>query len=121
MSTEEPSFDCASASKITVIESPDLEMLGVTEEGVILYDGLEGAFLGIASRFGWSAPVAVYDYHKCIEIFQADGCSELEAVEHFEYNVIGGWIGKQTPIFLSGVTLPALQAHHELQHRQEEE
>jgi hypothetical protein len=97
---------------IEVIETPDLSCLGVAESGVILYDGLEDAFLGIASRFGWSAGVAVYDYHKCIEVFMRDGLTEQEAVEHFEFNVIGGWVGDQTPIFLSGTTLAALHEHH---------
>lgn len=29
-----------------------------------------------------------------------DGCTLEEAVEHFEYNIIGGWVGEKTPVFV---------------------
>jgi hypothetical protein len=44
-------------------------------------------------------PVAVYDYAKCIDIL-AESMDYEEALEYFEYNVIGAYVGEQTPIFL---------------------
>jgi len=73
-------------------------------ESVILADGLEDAFVGVARRFGWTQPVAVYDYRKCIEIFEErDDMSQEQAVEFFEFNVIGAWVGDQTPIFVDSM------------------
>ena len=45
-------------------------------------------------------PVAVYDIGKVIAAFVAEGMTEEEAQEHFEFNVIGGWGGDGTPLFV---------------------
>jgi hypothetical protein len=65
---------------------------------VLLADGLEGAFLGVAQRF--NSYFAVYDADRCIEIFMESGSSYEEAVEHFEFNVVGAWVGEATPAFI---------------------
>ena len=67
-------------------------------EGMILYDGLEDAFIGVAYRFH-DSPVAVDQYSKVMEVLGKDMSAE-DAIEHFEFNVIGGWVGDRTPIFL---------------------
>ena len=68
-------------------------------EGVVLCDGMEYAFLGLANQFS-KPPIAVYDRERCIELLARDMTYE-EAVEYFEYNVIGAWVGEQTPMFLT--------------------
>lgn len=68
-------------------------------EEAVLYDGLEDAFIGMSLRFG-QEPIACYDFDKVIEILMKDGISEEEAVEHFDFNIIGGWVGDQTPCFM---------------------
>lgn len=68
-------------------------------EETILYDGLEDAFIGVSFRFG-QEPIACYDYDKVIEGLTKDGMSEEEAVEYFDYNIIGGWVGDYTPCFI---------------------
>ena len=45
-------------------------------------------------------PVAVYDIGKVIAAFVAEGMTEEEAQEYFEFNVIGGWGGDGTPLFV---------------------
>jgi len=70
-------------------------------EDVILYEGLEKAFIGMSFRFG-QEPIACYDFDKIIEILIEDGMSEEGAVEYFDYNIIGGWVGDYTPCFLKG-------------------
>ena len=61
-------------------------------------DRFEPAIIGIAHRFGMQ-PIVAYDYRKVIEIFAEDMEYE-EAVEYFDFNVIGAWVGEGTPIFI---------------------
>jgi hypothetical protein len=56
------------------------------------------AFVGVCCQHG-RPPIALYDRQKVLDIFVADGCSEEEAIEHFECNVIGAWVGEFTPAF----------------------
>jgi len=66
-------------------------------------DGFEDAFVGICRRFSLQ-PLAAYSYEKCIEILMdRDGISYEEAVEHFDFNVIGAWLGEGTPVFIYGL------------------
>ena len=67
-------------------------------EGMVFYDNLEDAFLGISYRCG-EEPVAVYDMDKVLEILEKDMSPE-DAREHFNFNILGQWVGDQTPIFL---------------------
>lgn len=75
-----------------------------TQGEAILYPNLEEALVGVCRRFN-QPPVALYDYHKCIEILMRDQTdveeeqAYLAAVEWFEFNVIGTWAGEYTPAF----------------------
>jgi hypothetical protein len=89
------------------------EMAGA---GIILFDGLEPAFVGVAERFepvmvrapdGKQVPMggqhqffAVYSYAKMIEVHQADGMSRDEAIEFLEFNTLGAYVGEQTPAII---------------------
>jgi hypothetical protein len=67
---------------------------------IMLADGLEDAFIGVATQFNTS--FAVYDRAKCIEILMTrDGMAEDEAEECFEFNTQGAYVGKCTPAFLT--------------------
>ncbi len=63
-------------------------------------DGLDKAFMGVASRFGMD-DVFAYDKDECIKAttMWRDGMSYEEAFEFFNYNVIGAWVGEKTPLF----------------------
>jgi len=67
---------------------------------MLLAVGFEEAFIGEALRYGFNEPVAAYDYDKCLEILTQDGMTHEEAVEFFEYNTLGAWVGEQTPVFV---------------------
>ena len=55
--------------------------------------------VGFGYQFNY--PVAVYDKEKCLEILtERDGMSWEEAVEYFDFNVAGAWVGESTPVFL---------------------
>ena len=64
---------------------------------ILLADGFDEAFVGIAVQF--NTPMAVYDKDKCIGILMED-MSEDEAYEYFEFNVIGAYVGENTPAFI---------------------
>lgn len=72
------------------------ELIG-DDETILLADGFESAFLGVAYQF--NTPFAVYDRDKCIEILMKDMTNE-EAEEYFQYNVQGAYVGENTPAFL---------------------
>jgi len=66
----------------------------------LLADGFDDALLGFGRQN--YRDVAVYNVDRCIEILQSrDGMSEEDAVEFFEFNVVGSWVGPNTPIFMS--------------------
>lgn len=82
------------------------------QDSALLADGFEEAFIGFGTHFNHA--VAIYDYDKCILIlmkgFREDAKFELkdveqrdlylEAVEYMDFNVTGGWVGPNTPVFL---------------------
>ena len=64
--------------------------------------GFEKALLGYAwlKQLG-DATVAVYDRNKCIDILiERDGMSYEEAVEFFDFNVEGAFVGEHTPVYV---------------------
>lgn len=85
--------------------SPAMDDSVDRREPLWLADGLEDAFLGLMMHFNTLYPVACYDYDKVLQIFMEDGCTEEEALEHFEYNVIGAYIGERTPCYLRRMTI----------------
>ncbi len=69
-------------------------------EELLLADGFEAALIGTGERCG-QPTIAVYDREKCIEVLEKrDGMTQEEANEFFEFNVVGAWVGEQTPIFV---------------------
>ena len=73
----------------------------ISEENpeALLAAGFDAAIIGIARRFSLP-PLVAYDYDKCIDILMKDGMTEEDAVEYFEFNVLGAWMGEGTPIFI---------------------
>ena len=68
-------------------------------DGALLADGFEDALVGFGYQFNY--PVAVYNRDKCIEILMSrDGMDDEEAIEYFNFNVSGAWVGESTPVFL---------------------
>ena len=70
-------------------------------EGCLVLDpeSFDVAIVGVVNRFG-QEPLACYDYDKILEIL----CEDMDyesAVEHFEFNIIGSWVGDRTPCFLT--------------------
>jgi hypothetical protein len=71
------------------------------EQDYISYDGFDAAIIGTVERIGLN--VLCYDLNKVLEILVAQHGMDIdEAYEYYEYNMIGGWLGDNTPVFLSG-------------------
>lgn len=87
-------------SKKSSRTSEVLERLREENPEALLADGFEDAFVGICRRFG-QPPLAAYDRARCLEILvERDGMDEEGADEFFDYNVIGAWVGENTPVYL---------------------
>lgn len=65
------------------------------DEQILIADGFDDAVIGIEIP----SMRLIYSVQKCIEILMEDDMDELDAVEHFYYNVSGAYVGEQTPIW----------------------
>ena len=76
----------------------DLEQI---DASILMADGMDDALVGVMVRAGQDNPVACYDIEKVIDILMArDGMTEAEAVEFFDFNILGSWVGDYTPCFI---------------------
>jgi len=75
----------------------DLAIEQVDGEELIFADGYDDAIIGVTYRDGVN--VVVYDRTKVLQILEKD-MSPDDALEFFEFNIAGAYVGPQTPIFL---------------------
>ena len=75
------------------------EELSAYHDDLLFADGFDDAILGVAERIGMEAVVA-YSTPKIIEILSRE-MTEDEAVEYFEFNILGAYVGERTPVFVS--------------------
>tara|TARA_R110001599_G_scaffold100114_2_gene256428 strand:+ start:7 stop:288 length:282 start_codon:yes stop_codon:yes gene_type:complete len=84
---------------IKEITDDELTYLGCSPEEY------EDAIIGVAHRFG-AEPIVAYDYDKVLESlaerFKEAGSEDphMDALEFFNHNIIGSWVGDKTPIFI---------------------
>ena len=57
------------------------------------------SIVGTIEGAGINTAIA-YDYEKVINANIEQGMTEDEAVEYFEFNQIGAYVGKHTPVFI---------------------
>jgi hypothetical protein len=63
---------------------------------VIIVDGYDEAIIGQTTK-----DVVVYNVATIIEILmERDGMTEDEALEYFDFNIDGSYMGEHTPIFI---------------------
>jgi hypothetical protein len=74
-----------------IIETyPDYEFL--------IADGFDHCIIGY--DYGMGEPIRlIYSVKKILETLVEEGMDEMDAIEHFEYNMRGGYVGEQTPIW----------------------
>jgi hypothetical protein len=79
-----------SSSKIDLIKElyPDDEFL--------IADGFDDAIIGVDDN----NLKIVYDIDEVINILIIDGMDVDEAIEFYEYNIVGSYVGEKTPVFM---------------------
>lgn len=84
-----------------MIVSSAEELFSVLDEseGVIKFNGLDAAIVGVGEVHGQGLRL-VYSAESIIRIFMEEGMTEEDAIEHFEFNVAGLYAGEQTPLIL---------------------
>ena len=70
----------------------------LSDEGAMLAHGFDAAVIGIT--FGANM-IAVYSVQACLDILmEEDEMSFTDALEYFEFNMAGAYVGEKTPIFV---------------------
>lgn len=64
-------------------------------EEFLLADGFNDAVIGVEE----SSMRLIYSVSKCIEILISENMTEEDAIEYFEFNVSGAYVGEKTPIW----------------------
>ena len=59
-------------------------------------DGFDAAIIGVDE----DGEVLVYSIPKCLRILEEEGMSDIDALEHFDFNILNAYIGDHTPIFI---------------------
>jgi len=63
------------------------------------WTGCDDAIVGLGHRCGCDT-VVVYDYDKLVDVFIQQGMDEEESIEWIDYNILGAWVGDDTPMIL---------------------
>lgn len=76
------------------------EMLDERDEQAIVLDGFDDAIEGYVESAGGIR--VVYDYEKCIQCLKAEGLSDEDALDSFEYNTVRSlpYMGVLHPLIL---------------------
>ena len=77
----------------------DRSMLDEYAEGAIILDNFDDCIVGISEQFGEGNRI-VYSKDMIIKKL-CEEMSEEEALEYYDYNILGGYFGEQNPIFLA--------------------
>ena len=65
------------------------------EDEILKADGFDDAVIGVEER----TMRLIYSVRKCIEILVLGGMSVEEAIEYFDFNTRGAYVGEKTPIW----------------------
>jgi hypothetical protein len=64
------------------------------EDSFLKADGFDDAIIGMEEK----SMRLIYSVSKCIDILQKD-MPEIDAIEYFDFNVSGAYMGEKTPIW----------------------
>lgn len=65
------------------------------DEEILKADGFDDAVIGIEP----GSMRLIYSVTKCIDILIEEGMTQEDAIEHFDFNVAGSYVGEKTPIW----------------------
>jgi hypothetical protein len=69
------------------------------DEDLLKMDGYDDCIIGVVERFGGESYI-LYDRELVLEKLQKGGMSYEEALEYYEFNQLGAYVGERTPAFL---------------------
>ncbi len=73
--------------------------IDIEAEGAVILHGLEEAIIGITEDFGYK-PRLLYSKIKILEILEQGGMTREDALEYYNFNILGMYVNEQNPIFL---------------------
>jgi len=66
------------------------------DDEFLIADGFDDAVIGV----DYGSSRLIYSCSKCIEILiEQEEMTAEDAIEHFQFNVAGAWVGEKTPIW----------------------
>ena len=73
------------------------------DEEILRIDGFDEACIGWTDTWsGNNRPIRlVYDAVKIIQILMQQGMDESEALEYFDFNIAGAYLGSNTPVIIN--------------------
>ena len=75
------------------------------DEQFLKAEGFDDCVIGVCHRYGQSLLLA-YDEEKVIKkLMKRDKMTREDALEFYTFNIIGAWVGKQTPVFIERIKL----------------
>ena len=69
---------------------------------LLTLDGFDEAIIGVVERI--DLLVVCYDKRKILKILSRD-MSEMQALEYYEFNILGAYMGENTPVYLDVMEL----------------
>jgi hypothetical protein len=69
------------------------------DEEILKADGFDNCILGY--EYNWDGNIRLIYSVKAMleELVVSEGMTDEDAIEHFEYNIRGGYVGEKTPIW----------------------
>ena len=80
-------------------EDPIVQQICDIDPDLMTMDGYDDCIVGIVERAG-SESCVCYDKNKVLKRLHEDGMSPEEALEYFDFNQLGAWVGERTPCFI---------------------
>lgn len=79
---------------------PELDDLLAQAEALVLPPEFDEALVGYGERF--HDTFAIYDRERVLAVLMRNGGLDREAAaEHFDFNILGGWLGSGTAAFVT--------------------
>lgn len=78
-----------------------VEQISEINPEALVCDGFDDAIIGMADRINLG-PLVAYSVEKILDtLINRDGMTYEEAVEYYEFNIVGAWFGEFTPVFIT--------------------
>jgi|TARA_Y100000310_G_C20704121_1_gene833237 hypothetical protein len=81
----------------------DIEYIRDNYPELMVMDGFDDCIIGVTNHFTNNASIA-YSMEKVFDKLVKDGMSHDEAVEYFEFNMLGAYVGEYTPTFINDMS-----------------